>query len=74
MNNFLCTLNILIEKSGLKKKSIAEAMGLSYKQFSDLLCGRRVIRESDIPLICRALKTDPNTLFGWDNDAIKRSA
>lgn len=69
MNSFIENLKELIKKSGLKNKAVAEAIGLSDKQFSDLLNGRRVIREKDIPLICRALGTDPNELFGWKKSA-----
>lgn len=69
MNIFIDNLKNLIKKSGLKNKAIAEAIGLSDKQFSDLLNGRRVIREKDIPLICRALGTEPNELFGWKKSA-----
>lgn len=69
MNAFINNLKTLIATSGLKNKAIAESIGLSDKQFSDLLNGRRVIKEKDIPLICKALKTDPNTLFGWGKSA-----
>ena len=69
MDTFIQTLKELIEKSGKKNKSIAEDMGLSDKQFSDLINGRRIIKKSDIPLLCKALETDPNTLFNWGKSA-----
>lgn len=62
-------IKYLIKKSGKKNKVIAESIGLSDKQFSDLLNGRRIIKESDIPSLCIALETDPNTLFGWNKSA-----
>ena len=69
MNAFICSLKILISESGLKNKAIAEYMGLSERQFSDLMNGMRVIKASDISFLCGALKTDPNTLFGWGKTA-----
>lgn len=69
MSKFVENLKELIEKSGLKNKVIAQSIGFSDKQFSDLLNGRRVIKEKDIPMICKALGTDPNELFGWKKSA-----
>lgn len=56
-------MEIYIAKSGMKKKAIAENMGISNRKLSDILHGRKTI---DVPIIrafCVALAITPNDLF-----------
>lgn len=54
----------IIKERGIKQKTIAEKAGYSEKCFSAMLCGRKVIDDSDILRICCALEVTPNALFG----------
>jgi transcriptional regulator with XRE-family HTH domain len=56
----------LIRKSGFKQYVIAEKAGFSDKAFSNMLNGRKVIADHDIPQIARALNVTPNDLFESD--------
>ena len=53
----------LIQKSGLKKKTIAERAGYSKEELADILHGRREIKASDVPRIAKGLRIQPNELF-----------
>lgn len=55
----------IINERGLKQKSVGEAAGYSDKQFSALLNGRKVIKDTDVTAIANALRVTPNELFGW---------
>lgn len=57
----------IIESKGYKQKSIAQKAGYSQKQFSDMMCGRRVIGGYDVLRIANALEVTPNDLFGMAN-------
>ena len=57
----------VIVAKGLKKQAVANAMGLSPQQFSDLLAGRRLLRQSDIIKICDILNITPNILYGFND-------
>lgn len=52
-----------IRDSGLKQRAVAERCGLTEMQFSDLLCGRRVLRAEFIPRIAAALGVGVDTLY-----------
>ena len=54
-----------IDEKRLKKCAVAEKIGLTPQQFSDMLNGRRTIKISDIPKLCVALQITPNELFGY---------
>lgn len=56
----------IIKEKGLKKKIVAEKIGLDAMQFSALLSGRRTIKDSDIVLLAKALDVNVNELF--END------
>ncbi len=59
---------VIFEK-GLKKQAVANRIGLSPQQFSELLHGRRAIKSSDILPICEALDISPNELYGYSKNA-----
>ncbi len=54
----------IIAEKGLKQCAVAKMAGYTPQEFSDMLCGRRVIRPDDIAAICNALDIMPNDLFG----------
>lgn len=49
---------------GLKQYVIAEKAGYTKQQFSDMMSGRKMIRDSDVLRIANTLDVDANTLFG----------
>ncbi len=55
----------IIDKRGLKQKSVAIKAGYTPKTFNALLNGNRVMRDEDIIKISIALDTTPNVLFGF---------
>lgn len=56
----------LIKKSGYKQSAIAKKAGYSESQFSAMLNGRKIIRDTDIAPIAKALGVTPNHLFATD--------
>lgn len=62
----------IVERTGMKQNAIAQRAGISPKQFSEMLHGRRIIKAVDILNISRALGVTPNDIFGFD--ASQRSA
>ncbi len=67
MNTVIKNTEAIIREKGLKKKSVAEKAGYSKQQFSNLLNGRKILKESDILRIATALDVTPNDLFGITN-------
>ncbi len=59
---------VIFEK-GLKKQAVAERMGITPQQFSDMLNKRRTIKYTDIVPICDALGITPNDLYGVTKSA-----
>lgn len=53
----------IISEKGMKHKAIAAKIGMSEKQFSNLLNGRKIIRDTDIEALSVALNVTPNELF-----------
>ena len=53
----------IISEKGMKHKAIAAKIGMSEKKFSDLLNGRKIIRDTDIEALSVALNVTPNELF-----------
>lgn len=53
----------IISERGVKHKAIAAKIGMSEKQFSDLLNNRKIIRDTDIEALSIALNVTPNELF-----------
>ncbi len=56
---------IIVEK-GFLQKAVAERMGLTSSQFSNMIKGRKLIKHTDIMPICLALGVSPNELFGYE--------
>lgn len=53
----------IINEKGLKQGAIAEKVGYSNQQFSDILNGRRLIKPYDIVMIAGALGVAVGDLF-----------
>lgn len=53
----------IIEKDGLKQCAVARKAGYSASAFSNMLCGRKLIADYDIPRIANALGVSFNDLF-----------
>ena len=68
MNPIKVIEKVIFEK-GLKKQVVAEQIGLTPQQFSDLLNDRRQLKSSDILPICKALGISPNELYGYKKSA-----
>ena len=55
----------IIRERGLKHRAVATWAGIPEKQFSALLNGRKVIKDTDVVAIANALCVTPNELFGF---------
>ena len=53
----------LMEKKGLQEKEIAEKVGYTSKELSDMLNGQKLIRACDIPRLAYALKVTANEIY-----------
>ncbi len=53
----------IISERGLKQCAVAARAGYSDKQFSALLNGRKIIKDTDVIAIANALDVTPNELF-----------
>lgn len=53
----------IIQERGLKQNRVAERANIPPKLFSSLLCGRKIIRDTDVIAIANALGVTPNELF-----------
>jgi len=58
----------IIADKGLKQRAVAAKAGFSEKQFSALMTGRKIIKDTDVMAIAVALGTTPNELFGYPTD------
>lgn len=65
ISNIAVNARRIIADKGMKNCAVAERAGMSDKQFSNLLCGRRTIKESDVIALAEALNVTPNELFGY---------
>ena len=68
MNPIKVIERIIFEKE-LKKQVVAKRIGMTPQQFSDLLNGRRQLKQSDIIPICETLEISPNELYGYTQTA-----
>lgn len=55
----------IIREKGLKHRAVAAWAGIPEKQFSALLNGRKVVKDTDVVAIANALCVTPNDLFGF---------
>lgn len=62
-------LKIIIAQKGLKNLYVAENVGYTPQELSDMLNGRRLIKACDIPRIAKALGVEINYLFGIEKGA-----
>lgn len=53
----------IIAKSGLKQVAVAERIGCTPQELTDMIYGRRIIKVNDIPKISTALGVEIGTLF-----------
>ena len=58
------TKRIICER-GLKRRAVAEWAGIPEKQFSALLNGRKIVKDTDVAAIANALGVTPNELSGF---------
>lgn len=67
-----------IADKGLKQRAVAAKAGFSEKQFSALMTGRRIIKDSDVMAIAIAiaiaLDATPNDLFGYPTCGTSQSS
>lgn len=59
----------ILDTRGLKQKVVAQKAGYTEQQFSNLLCGRKVIETKDVVRISIALDVTPNDLYGFSEPA-----
>lgn len=57
-------LKAIIDEKGYKQYVIAERAGLTAKELSDLLTGRKTFKADYVKPLCKALWITPNELFG----------
>lgn len=56
-------IKYIISIKGLYQSYVANRIGVTEQQFSDMLNGRKVIRAEHVPIIAEALDVEPNDLF-----------
>lgn len=61
-------LRAIIRQRGLKQRVVAERAGMTDKELSDLLRGRRTFRAEYIAPICKALDITPNDLLNFKGE------
>lgn len=69
MNVVTANVKKLIATRGIKQKYIAQKMGLSEPEFSNIMNGRKILKPEIVPLLCDALDVTPNELFGYNTSA-----
>lgn len=53
----------MIKKKGLKQAYVAEKVGYTPRELSDMLNGRRLIKVCDIPRLARALGVEAGDIY-----------
>lgn len=59
----------IIAESGLKQLAVAKRVGCTSQELTDMICGRRIIKVSDIPKFSVALGVEISALFKPIQDA-----
>jgi len=54
---------------GMKQLALALHLGVSQARIAHYETGRGAPRLAEVPVICRALKCDPNSLLQFTNDS-----
>ena len=60
---FVKGLKLIIKEKGLKNVYVAEKSGFTAQELSDMLNGRKLIKECDIPKLARALGVKENEIY-----------
>lgn len=64
MNSIVApNVKVIIMEKGLKQSAVAKKAGYSEQQFSAMMNGRKIIKDTDILRIATALSVDANELF-----------
>lgn len=67
-------ITLLLSKSGLRQKYVADKAGYTQQQFSDMLHGRKTIKAADILPISRALGVTVQDIYDAGADFIPKEA
>lgn len=59
----------IINENGLKQGAVAKRAGYDPKAFSNMLNGRKLVTDTDVINIAKALNASPNELFGISDQA-----
>lgn len=66
-DEFRVNLKNYIKQNGLKQNYVAAKCGYPPVIFNYMLNGKKIIKTTDVPYICRALNISPNYLFGYED-------
>ena len=68
--NSIVALNVkkIIKDRCLKQSAVAQKAGYSNQQFSAMMNGRKIIKDTDIMRIATVLSVDANELFKKEGD------
>ena len=64
MQDIISTIKQVISDKGLKQKFVAEQIGMTPQEFSNILNGRKKLEVQYVAPVCRALNISANDLFG----------
>jgi transcriptional regulator with XRE-family HTH domain len=56
-------LKVVIEGSGMKKKAVAQRMGLTDQQLTDIFYKRRKLDANELVEACKVLNVRPDVIF-----------
>lgn len=68
MNTVNDNLKSIIKSNGLKQKYVAEKIGFTPQNFSNMLNGRKRFEIENVINICNTLGITPNELFGFNDN------
>lgn len=63
MQDIIDYIKQLISEKGLKQKYVAEQMGMSANDFSNMMNGRKEFKVEHVAPLCKALDISANELF-----------
>lgn len=69
MNDVRDGVAVEIKAHGFKQAAIAKKAGLTEQQLSDIINKRRKLDANEMFSLCRAMGTDPNSLFALARDS-----
>ena len=53
----------ILNEKGMTQRAVASRAGFTDQQFSDMLCGRKVIRAEYLPSIAKAMRVSIQEIF-----------